>query len=69
MEKKGAVGVDMETSALFSVGNYLDLNVVALLMVSDIHPLDENENKWSWKMTKEMRKEVIYKAIDFALSI
>ena len=67
--KKGAVGVDMETSALFSVGNYLDLNVVALLMVSDIHPLDENENKWSWKMTKEMRKEVIYKAIDFALSI
>lgn len=67
--EKGAVGVDMETSALFSVGNYLNLKVVALLMVSDIHPLNENDNKWSWEMTKEMRKNVIYKAIDLALSI
>lgn len=66
---KGAVGVDMETSAVLSVGEYLGLKVVAMLMVSDVHPLDENDDKWSWKMTKEMRKEVIYKAIDFALSI
>lgn len=66
---KGAVGVDMETSALLSVGKYLDLNVVSILMVSDVHPLDENDHKWSWKMTKEMRKELIYKAIEFALSI
>lgn len=59
----------METSAVFSVGEYLGLKVVAMLMVSDVHPLDENDHKWSWKMTKEMRKAVIYKTIDFALSI
>ena len=34
----------METSALFSVGNYLNLKVVALLMVSDVYPWDENDN-------------------------
>ena len=67
--KKGAVGVDMETSTLFSVGNYLDLDVVAMLMVSDVHPLNENDKKWSWEITVEMRKNIIYKAIDFALSI
>ncbi len=66
---KGAVGVDMETSALFSVGSYLGLKAVAILMVSDIHPLHENDEKWCWKMTAEMRREVIYQAIDFALSL
>lgn len=67
--EKGAVGVDMETSALFSVGKYLGLKVVAILMVSDVHPLHENDTKWCWKMTAEMRKEVIFQAIDFALSL
>ena len=42
---KGAVGVDMETSALLSVGKFLDLNVVSILMVSDVHPLDEHDHK------------------------
>lgn len=67
--EKGAIGVDMETSALFSVGSYLDLNVVAMLMVSDIHPLNEGSHNWNWNITKEQRKEVIYKVIDFALSL
>ena len=67
--EKGAVGVDMETSAVFSVGGYLGLKTVAMLLVSDVHPQHEGEQKWSWKVTKEMRKEVIYQAIDFALSL
>lgn len=66
---KGAVGVDMETSALFSVGNHLNLNIVSILMVSDIHLLNEESEDWSWKVTKEQRKKVIYSSIDFALSL
>ncbi|MBQ8393341.1 MAG: nucleoside phosphorylase [Clostridia bacterium] len=66
---KGAVGVDMEASAIFSVSQYLGIKAVSILMVSDIHPLKENEEKWNWKMTADMRKNIIFKAIDFALSL
>lgn len=67
---KGCVGVDMETSALLSVGKYLNINVASVLMVSDIHPIDAYEvQEWKWYMTKEMRKEVIYQVIDFSLTL
>lgn len=67
--EKGCVGVDMETSALFSVGKFLGLNVAAVLIVSDKHPMNQNGEKWQWKITKELRKNVIYQAMDFALSL
>ncbi len=63
---KGAVGVDMETSAVFSVGRYLGVRVVALMMVSDIHPLRPDEPKWSWHMTKDMRREMFQASVRFA---
>ena len=53
--EKGAVGVDMETSAVFSVSRYLGLRAVGLLMVSDIHPMAPGDPKWAWHMTREMR--------------
>ena len=53
--EKGAVGVDMETSAVFSVSRYLGLRAAALLMVSDIHPLAPGDPKWAWHMTRDMR--------------
>ena len=59
----------METSAIFSVSQYLGVKAVSVLMVSDIHPLNQNEEKWNWKMTDDMRKNIIFKAIDFALSL
>ncbi len=67
--KKGIVGVDMETSALFSVGKILEMNVVSVLIASDKHPLYENEEKWKWKMTSDKRKEFFGKCIQFAFSI
>ncbi len=70
--EKGCVGVDMETSALFSVSKYLGLNTVTILTVSDIHPLNEESSKnlgWKWQMTEQKRKEIIFKCIDFGLSI
>lgn len=66
---RDCVGVDMETSALFSVGKYLGLNVAAVLVVSDKHPMNPDGEKWQWKITKELRKKVIYQAMDFALSL
>lgn len=67
--EKGAVGVDMETSALFSVGNYLGINAVSVLIASDKHPVEEKDTAWKWTMTKEMRYNFFEKCIDFAKGI
>lgn len=56
--EKGAVAIDMETSAVFSVARYLDLKVAAMLMVSDVHPLMPDDPKWTWSMTREMRYQL-----------
>lgn len=66
---KGAVGVDMETSVLFSVGDYLGVNAVSILIASDIHPLSEDNEQWKWKMTEDTRCGFFEKCIDFALHI
>ncbi|MCM1115192.1 MAG: nucleoside phosphorylase [Clostridium sp.] len=66
---KGAVGVDMETSALYSVGKYLGLKVVSILIASDKHPLTEEEFSWKWKMTKDMRYSFFDECIKFALNL
>ncbi len=53
--EEGAVGVDMETSAVFSISRCLGLRAAALLMVSDIHPMHRDAPKWEWHMTREMK--------------
>lgn len=67
--KNGAVGVDMETSAVFSVSHHLGLRAVALLMASDIHPIRPDAPKWEWHMTKEMKDHLAEKGITFARQI
>ena len=64
--EKGAVGVDMETSAVFSVSRYLGLRSLGLLMVSDIHPQRPEDPRWEWRMTREMRDELTEKAMTIA---
>ena len=64
--ERGAVGVDMETSAVFSVAHYLGLNAVALLMVSDIHPMQSDAPKWEWHMTRDMRCHLAEQGIALA---
>ncbi len=64
--EKGAVGVDMETSAVFSVAQYLGLNAVALLMVSDIHPIKQDAPKWEWHMTRDMKYHLAEQGIALA---
>ena len=62
--QKGAVGVDMETSALFSVGKYLDMDVVALLFVSDLHGVNAKNKKWQWAVTDKMRYKFVDQVIE-----
>lgn len=62
----GAVGVEMETSAVFSVSKYLGLRAISLLMVSDIHPIEEGAPEWSWRMTNELRRDLVQAGFEAA---
>lgn len=62
--EQGAVAVDMETSALFSVGAFLGIPVASVLMVSDCHPLHAGDAPWSWEMTPAMRERLFETALD-----
>ncbi len=64
--EKGAVGVDMETSAVFSVSHRLGLRATALLMASDIHPARIDAPKWEWHMTREMKSHLAEQGITLA---
>ena len=64
--EKGAVGVDMETSAVFSVSRYLGLRSAAILMASDLHPMSPGDPQWEWRMTKEMRYDLAEKSLAVA---
>ena len=52
---KGAAGVDMETSAMLSVGKYIGVRTAALLTASDKHPMNPGDPKWKWSMTQDLR--------------
>lgn len=64
--EQGAVGVDMETSAVFSVSKYLGLRAAAMLMASDQHPQASGEPRWAWHMTDALREDMAEKSISFA---
>lgn len=61
--EKGAVGVDMETSAILSVAKVLGLQAAAVLMVSDVHPTEPSAPRWEWSMTAEMRRRLFETAL------
>ncbi len=47
--------MDMETSAMLSVGKYLGVRTAALLTASDKHPMHSGDTKWKWSMTQDLR--------------
>ena len=67
--EKGAVGVDMETSAVFSVSAYLGIHAAAILMASDIHPLYPGAPKWEWLMTKDMKFSLADQSVTAAIAL
>lgn len=64
--EKGAVGVEMETSAVFSVSQHLGVKAAALLMASDLHPLSPDSPKWQWLVSKELRHELAEQSLVLA---
>lgn len=67
--EKGAVGVDMETSCVFSVSAYLGIQAAAILMASDIHPLYPGAPKWEWLMTKDMKYTLADQSVTAAIEL
>lgn len=67
---KGAVGVEMETSAAFSVGKVRGVEAVSILTVSDVHPLSSDASAdWVWHMPKESRERFAERCLAFAMEI
>ena len=69
--KMKCVGVDMESSAILSVSNYYKKASVVILFVSDIHPKNENEEKWNWisEDVLENKEKMINNCIDLCAKI
>ncbi len=62
----GAVGVDMETSAVFTVAKCRGVRAVALLMASDQHPLSPDAPRWAWHMTEDRREAMAEQSLRLA---
>lgn len=64
--RKGCVGVDCEASALVNICNYYKMKSRCIFIVSDKHPLTENEKReWVWGVSYEDRKKLITSIIDY----
>lgn len=67
--QNGAVGVDMESSAIFSIGAYLGVGTLAILIASDKHLMNNDEKSWEWTMTNNARCNFFDECIKFSLKI
>lgn len=67
---QGAVGVDMENSALFSIAKKKNIEAVMLMTVSDKHPQSPDSPKdWTWSITREHRARFAERCLSFAQSL
>lgn len=66
---QGCAGVDMETSAVFTVARCVGMEAVALLMVSDCLPLRPGDAPWAWRMTADMRRSFALECLTFAQTL
>jgi purine-nucleoside phosphorylase len=68
--EKGAVGVDMETSAVFSISRLKGIEAVMVMIVSDVHPLSpEEKTDWKWHMPMERRAEFGERCLKLAMEV
>lgn len=68
--QKGAVGVDMETSAVFSIGKLKGMEAVMVMIVSDVHPqTPERQIDWKWNMPTESRARFGEKCLELAMEV
>lgn len=67
--EKGCAGVEMESSALMSVGKALGVAVTVILAASDKHPAAPGASSWQWHMPRKTREWFAERCLDFALSL
>lgn len=68
--EKGAVGVDMEISAVFGIGRKKGMETVAVMIVSDVHPLSpEDATEWTWSMPAQRRAEFGERCLALAMEV
>lgn len=58
----------MESSIVLSISNYLGINASVILIASDKHPLNSDDN-WKWSLSKEKRFQYIKQCIESIISI
>lgn len=64
----GCAAVDMEASALVNICNLYGIGNMVILMVSDRHPLCEDDPEWKWGCTDfgELCEQFIRNCIEFS---
>ena len=68
--EKGAVGVDMETSAVFSIGKRKGIETAMIMIVSDVHPASpEEKTDWKWHMPTDSRAKFGERCLAFAMEV
>lgn len=67
--KRGCIAADMESSALLLVSKYLEIKSISILLVSDIHPMNESDMAWKWNLKKEERYRFVKRCIEFSVLI
>lgn len=66
---KGCIGVDMEASAFLAVSQYCQIKSAVVLLVSDKHPLNENDSWYFGNSNfKEIKNQFISQAIEWGLN-
>lgn len=63
--EQGCAGVDMETSALFTLGRVLGIETVSILIASDKHPEHPDAPAWAWSLTRNQREAFLQRGITF----
>ena len=68
--EKGAVGVDMETSAVFSIGKRKGIETAMIMIVSDVPPASpEEKTDWKWHMPTDSRAKLGERCLAFAMEV
>ncbi|MBQ7059710.1 MAG: hypothetical protein IJM83_10505 [Firmicutes bacterium] len=67
--EKGCVAVDMEASALVNLCNLRGIKNTVVLMISDRHPIREEDSGWSWGGADfaEITRKFILDSIEFSI--
>jgi purine-nucleoside phosphorylase len=67
--KMDCAGIEMEASTLLSVSKYYGIEANVILLVSDKHPVNQNDKDWDWGSSdfNNIKQDFINHAIKYAI--